>query len=134
MRLFCACCKRLYRRELEAHVEAEIAYENYLKSDDKTINIEGTLYYRPISLSLSLSHILGRPVAQLVLPREMFEGRGPVRVLRSDTGKAYELRGTDHFSFRGEVPEGYRRGLVFTVEIGKGEEMGSYFALVEAEG
>ena len=114
--------------------EAEIAYENYLKSDDKTINIEGTLYYRPISLDLSLSHILGRPLAQLVLPREMFEGRGPARMLRSDTGKVYELKGTDHFSFRGEVPEWYRRGLVFTVEIRKGEDMGSYFALVETDG
>ena len=134
MRLFCACCKRLYRREIEAHVEAKIAYENYLKSDDKNINIEGTLYYRPISLDLSLSHILGRPVAQLVLPREMFEGKGPARVLRSDTGKVFELKGTDHCSFRGEAPEWYRRGLIFTVEIGEGEDIGHYFALVEDEG
>lgn len=113
--------------------EAEKAYELYLRSEDKTKQLDGLIYYKAVYIDMYYSDALKKKIAHIMVPNEIFEnGTRKSVYLRSDLGYTFTLHGANYYSFHGGIPEWYIKCREYTVDVDEDcKDIGSYFTLID---
>lgn len=110
---------------MEEKSQMEIAYEEYLASDDKCIKIGENTFYKIINkdkISIKNGTVL------ICIPRELFNHTSIIKV-RDEEDRIFNLGGPVHYSFRCPIPRWYMETVTLTVEgIHDIDEIGDYLS------
>jgi len=105
----------------------EMEYDNYLKSGDRMIEIDGQTYHKIICKD---KYSVRDGVVTICIPNNIF-GRGKISTIMDESGKMFELGGVIHFSFGGDIPRWYLETFtVVVLGIHDENEIGSYISVI----
>ena len=106
--------------------DMEIAYENYLQSDDIEVEIDGVKFYKIITKE---KVPVRDGIVTICVSRKMFIGNENNTIL-DENGKKFSISSPAFYSFRGEIPRWYLDTFTVVVnDISEENDIGSYITL-----
>lgn len=108
-------------------------YEAYLNSSDKTKEIDGYVYYKPVCLERVT--VQGKKAVKIVLPTEIFEKENTNKVV-DEIGNVFTLTNLGSVCFDKGLPECFFKTYtyyIFSDPNSNTDDIGSFFRAVSPE-